>query len=187
MARTKSISDERVVDLAVDLLVQVGPQGFTLAALGAQVGLSAATLVQRFGTRAALLDRAVARSGERLAASAPAPEEVTVDGLVSWLVAQSRGMETRQRMAGHMALLMEDLRSGDGRREALANAHMREMRRQISDQLRALQFDDPDAAARMLEAHWHGLLIQWGLGGKGSLRAWVATGLRQMIDLLPKL
>lgn len=186
MARTKSISDERVVDLAVDLLVDAGPQGFTLAALGARAGLSAATLLQRFGSRAALLERAIRRSSERLAASVPAPAAATVESLVSWLGGQTRGMETRQRLAGHMALLMEDLRAAGGRRALLANTHVLDMRAGIAKQLQAMGFIDADAAASTVEAHWHGLVIQWGLTGKGSLRSWVEAGLRRVIALLPK-
>ncbi|MBA0445882.1 TetR/AcrR family transcriptional regulator [Stenotrophomonas maltophilia] len=186
MTRTKTIPDERVVDLAVDLLVEAGPQGFTLAALGARAGLSAATLVQRFGNRAALLERAISRSSERLVAAVPAPAVATVASLVGWLGAQTRGMETRQRLAGHMALLMEDLRTSGGRRAALANAHVLEMRAGIAGQLQAMGFIDAEVAASTVEAHWHGLVIQWGLAGKGSLRAWVESGLLQVIAMLPR-
>lgn len=186
MARTKSIPDERVVELAVELLVQAGPQGFTLAALGARAGLSAATLVQRFGSRAAVLERAIIRSSERMAISVPIADAATVDALVGWLGAQTRGMETRQRLAGHMTLLMEDLRAAGGRRATLANAHVMEMRHGIASQLRTMGFADAEAAATLLEAHWHGLVIQWGLAGKGSLRSWVEAGLRQAITLLPR-
>lgn len=186
MARTKSIPDERVVELAVGLLVQAGPQGFTLAALGARAGLSAATLVQRFGSRAAVLERAIIRSSERMAISVPTAGAATVDALVGWLGAQTRGMETRQRLAGHMTLLMEDLRAAGGRRATLANAHVLEMRHGIAKQLQVMGFADAEAAATLLEAHWHGLVIQWGLAGKGSLRRWVEAGLRQAIALLPR-
>lgn len=186
MARRKSIPDEHVVDLAVDLLVEAGPQGFTFAAVGARAGLSAATLVQRFGSRAALLERAISRSSERLAASVPSPAIASVDALVDWLGAQTRGMETRQRLAGHMALLMEDLRAAGGRRAAAANAHVLQMRAGIAAQLQAIGVVEADAAAVMVEAHWHGRVIQWGLTGKGSLRSWVEAGMWQMIALLPR-
>ncbi|WMJ68964.1 TetR/AcrR family transcriptional regulator [Stenotrophomonas sp. 24(2023)] len=184
MPRTRSIADTAVLDAALELLVGEGPQGLTLAALGARVGLSASTLVQRFGSRAALLEQALARSTTHLAASPAGAGPVTRAALVDWLVAMTRGMQSRPRLAGHVALLMEDLRQAQGRRGALARTHVLELRRVLAERLQALGIADADRAARLLEAHWHGLVLQWGLGGRGSLRQWMLNGLEELLDLL---
>lgn len=55
MPRVKHLSDEDVLAGVFRLVQRIGPERLTLAAAGAEVGLSASTLVQRFGTKRALL------------------------------------------------------------------------------------------------------------------------------------
>ena len=56
MPRPKTVSDEAVLAAALDVLAQRGT-GFTLSQLAERVGLSRATLIQRFGDRDAILLR----------------------------------------------------------------------------------------------------------------------------------
>ncbi|RYE11292.1 MAG: TetR/AcrR family transcriptional regulator [Hyphomicrobiales bacterium] len=56
MPRPKTISDEDVLSAALEVLASKGPN-FTLAELAAHVGLSRATLIQRFGDRDAIVLR----------------------------------------------------------------------------------------------------------------------------------
>lgn len=56
MPRQKTISDEEVLSAALTVLGARGT-GFTLSELAAHVGLSRATLIQRFGDREAILRR----------------------------------------------------------------------------------------------------------------------------------
>lgn len=56
MPRSKTLSDREVLTAALQVLGSRGP-GFTLSDLAEQVGLSRATLIQRFGNRSALLVR----------------------------------------------------------------------------------------------------------------------------------
>lgn len=56
MPRPKTVSDEEVLAVALDVLATDG-QAFTLAELARRVGLSRATLIQRFGDRDAILRR----------------------------------------------------------------------------------------------------------------------------------
>lgn len=59
MPRPKTVSDEDVLATAVDVLATDGAD-FTLSALARRVGLSRATLIQRFGDRDAILRRMAA-------------------------------------------------------------------------------------------------------------------------------
>lgn len=54
MPRPKTVSDENVLSAALEVLAAKGA-GFTLAELARHVGLSRATLIQRFGDRDAIL------------------------------------------------------------------------------------------------------------------------------------
>lgn len=56
MPRPKTVSDEAVLTAALELLAEVGWK-FTLSDLARRVGLSRATLIQRFGDRESILRR----------------------------------------------------------------------------------------------------------------------------------
>src|SRR4051794_30236204 len=62
MGRPRTVSDEQILAGAARVIARVGPARLTLAEVGREVGLSAATLVQRFGSRRGVL-LAVARHG----------------------------------------------------------------------------------------------------------------------------
>ncbi|WP_163120624.1 TetR/AcrR family transcriptional regulator, partial [Acinetobacter pittii] len=49
------IPDHAVLDQALALMRRAGPEGVSFAALALEIGLSPATLVQRFGSKAGLL------------------------------------------------------------------------------------------------------------------------------------
>ena len=55
MPRPRTVSDEAILDAVLDLAHRVGPARVTLASAADEAGLSAATLVQRFGTKRDLL------------------------------------------------------------------------------------------------------------------------------------
>lgn len=55
MSRTKTISDRQVLSVVLDHLLGAGQKSVTFAAIAKEVGLSAATLVQRFGTCPAMV------------------------------------------------------------------------------------------------------------------------------------
>ena len=53
--RPRTVDDPAIVEAGIFVLSRVGPQHLTLADVGAEVGLSAATLVQRFGSKRGLM------------------------------------------------------------------------------------------------------------------------------------
>ena len=53
--RPRRLPDSAILDAAAKVVSRTGPERFTLADVGGEVGLSAATLVQRFGSKRALL------------------------------------------------------------------------------------------------------------------------------------
>jgi AcrR family transcriptional regulator len=67
MARPHGIADEQLLAAAQELLYEVGPAAFTLEKSASRAGVSAATLIKRFGSKRQLLlalnRRWVARSG----------------------------------------------------------------------------------------------------------------------------
>src|SRR5262245_43040121 len=59
--RPRTVDDRGILEAASRIILKLGPGKFTLADVGREAGLSAATLVQRFGSKRALL-LALARS-----------------------------------------------------------------------------------------------------------------------------
>ena len=68
MPRSKSQSDEQVLDAALAIVRSGGADRLTFAALADRCGLSAATLVQRFGTKPALTQRTLLHAWDKLQA-----------------------------------------------------------------------------------------------------------------------
>src|SRR5215467_21081 len=60
--RARTVSDEQIIEAALRCIVREGPDALTLAGVARQAGVSAPTLVQRFGSKRGLL-LAVAGAG----------------------------------------------------------------------------------------------------------------------------
>lgn len=184
MPRVKTISDVAVLDAALDLLLEQGPHRFTLPAVGRAVGLSPATLIQRFGSKKGLLTSVIDHAGRQADAALQARVE-TDDAradLIGWLVDLAAGFKSRAHVASNLALLMEDLTDEQSR--AQAGRHMQIVRRGVARHLSRLGDEAVDAHVELIEAQWHGLVIQWALHGQGDCEAWIAEGISAVIDLV---
>ncbi|HEX7134214.1 MAG TPA: TetR family transcriptional regulator [Iamia sp.] len=80
MPRKRSVSDEVILDHALGVAESRGPTALTFQALSAEVGLAPATLVQRFGTKAALLQAALLRAWDLLDAATAEADELSGTG-----------------------------------------------------------------------------------------------------------
>src|SRR5690606_26927491 len=114
MARPRTVSDEAILDAAFAVMQRGGgPEALTFASVGKEAGLSPATLVQRFGTRAGLLRAALLRLWDKLdvrtaEADAEAPE--TPEGAIAMLVRLSTGSAEIDDYVEGLSLLREDMR-----------------------------------------------------------------------------
>ena len=59
MARRRSLPDDRILEITLALMHRLGPQAVTFAAVATETGLSGATLVQRFGSKPAMIRAAL--------------------------------------------------------------------------------------------------------------------------------
>ena len=175
MARFKTVSEEEVLDAAGEVLGKVGPSGLTLAAVGAAAGLSPATLVQRYGTREALVRAALLRMWDRLdeaTARADARHPLTAEGAVGLLVSLSGRYSgaSDDEMAQGLLLLREDFRDPSLRARGVAwgDALAKALGRRLSgDPARA------EMLGRLMASQWQGCLIWWGFSREGTLRGYV--------------
>ena len=88
MARPRSIADDDILKAANVIMQAGGPAGLTFAAVAKATGLAAATLVQRFGSRDAMLVAALQRAWDQLGAQTREADAVfaaTPEGAVQLL------------------------------------------------------------------------------------------------------
>ncbi len=183
MPRRKTISDPELLDALLPVVLRCGVHRVTLAELGAVVGLSAATLIQRFGTRQRLLDAVLDRSTVHLEVELAtvrhhgADQQPQPAWLFAWLAERTDPIADRELLAGNLGVLARDV--SDPERRHQARRHQALIRERIRRSLRgaAVPSDRVEDLAATIEAHWHGLVIQWALTGEGSLSRAVEMGL----------
>ncbi|WP_447756826.1 hypothetical protein [Sphingopyxis fribergensis] len=112
MGRIKTVSDSDALDALLGAIETTGPAGLTFAKASAVVGLSAATLVQRFGTRDAMTEAVLLHAWDRLEALTLAAERdaaPTPAGAVALLLRLMPGSTTVHHVTEGLLLLREDL------------------------------------------------------------------------------
>jgi AcrR family transcriptional regulator len=179
MPRPRTISDEAVLDAVLALAQRVGPARVTFAAAAAETGLSAATLVQRFGTKRGLLLAADKRGvdlwvGSLDRTTAASPLARVVEGLVL----ATEDVVTPEQMANSVALLQLDLADPDFHAETLRGA--RAVRARIERDLNAAldagelrTGTDVATLATLVETTYHGAMIGWAIHREGTLADWM--------------
>jgi AcrR family transcriptional regulator len=114
MGRRKTVSDDALLEGLLAALEQVGPDAFSFARASGAVGLSPATLVQRFGSRDAMIEAILLHAWDRLdAATALAHAETSPDpaGAIAMLLRLLPAAATDQDVADGLLLLREDFKN----------------------------------------------------------------------------
>ena len=182
MARPKRISDEAVLDAALRVMLRVGPADFTLAEAGREAGVSAATLLQRFGDKQTLIVRALTRDVanfiERLDEAPLSPGREAVLDLF-WLVTPDT--DDAEAFVDQLPWLREDFRNPGLNR--LSRQMFTALRAAIAARLPPLPIP-AETAARLLEAQWQGAMNQWGFFQAGRLPDYVTNALNEWFDAM---
>jgi AcrR family transcriptional regulator len=177
--RPRTISDEAILDAVLALALRVGPARVTFAAAAAEAGVSAATLVQRFGTKRDLLLAADKRGvdlwvGALDRSTATSPLARVVDGLVLAVDPEA----TPEQMANSLAMLQLDLADPDFHAETLRGARAVRARigRDLSAALTAGELrsgTDVVTLAELVETTYHGAMIGWAIHRENTLAHWM--------------
>ena len=184
MARPRTIPDEAVLDAALAVAGQRGPAGVTFASVSAASGLSPATLVQRFGTKEAMLRAALERAWDLLDAATAREDEqqpVTPEGAVHLVTALWPATDIDENYAEGLLLLYEDMRDpvlrhrGVAWRVALTSALGRRLSDDPAEQMRL---------GRMMASQWQGAQIWWAFERQGVGRDVVADELRTWLKAM---
>ena len=180
MPRPKSLPDEAVLESALTLMRQHGPDALSFGALSKATGLSGATLVQRFGSKPALVKAATSHAWDQLDratadAIAAAPEGA--EGVVAMLVALS-GYGDIETYADNLLILREDLRDPDLR------ARGRAWHAVLIEAIRARLPDRGEAFATAILDQWQGSLLWWSFDPEAKVEHHVERRLRSFIALV---
>jgi len=170
-------------------MTRLGPVRLTLAAVAEEAGVSAAALVQRFGSKRALLLAA--------AADAASGSDYVFPGLrarhrshVAALLGMAECMtlmgSTPEAIANTLAFLQIDLTDPDFHRHALAAS------RGTRDGLRALVDDAVKSGelrrcgagrlASALQATMNGSMLNWAVHREGDVVAWIRRDLQTVLE-----
>ncbi|MFS8047763.1 TetR/AcrR family transcriptional regulator [Rhizobium sp. BR 314] len=178
MPRHKTISDERLLDILVELIVETGPDGLTFARSAKACGLSPAALVQRYGDRETLVEAILMQAWEKLqaeTAAADAEAAPTPEGAVNLLMRLMPPETAEHDATDGLLLLREDIRNPKLRARGaawlsnLANA----LGRRLSD--------NPKEANRLgweMVALWQGAHTVWAFTRQET----AAIAIRRMLN-----
>ena len=187
--RPRTIDDAAILEAAGRIVSRHGPARFTLADVGDEIGLSAAALVRRFGSKRGLmlaLARAARDSVDACFDIVRAAHRSPLDALLAAGTEMTRYVTSPEEMANHLAFLQTDLSDPD------FYAVMHENSRRIIDGYRRL-LDEAVAArelaacdtrrlARAVDAMAGGSLIGWAVQREGTAEAWVRHDLTTLLE-----
>lgn len=178
MGRRKTISDAAVLEALLVVLRSEGPDRLSFAVAARATGLAAATLVQRFGSRGAMLEAALLHAWDaldRATAAADARAPATPDGAIALLVELTPVQTAADDFTDGLLLLREDFRN------PLLRARGRAWGEALARALGGRLTTQPDLAAPLgwqMARVWQGTLIWCGFAREGDLRGQVESALR---------
>lgn len=194
MGRPRTASDDDILDATARAISRHGPARLTLASVASEVGITAAAILQRFGSKHGLLlalsRRGTAGGAEAVAAAVAAAGErgaSPLRALNELLTGDLRSLDSAEVLANHVGMLQLDLTDPELRVEA--QRHAATVREGIEQLLRAAvaagelrPLDGPDGArlALAVDCTYNGALVTWALTPRGPLPDWV----RGQLDML---
>jgi AcrR family transcriptional regulator len=183
MARPKSMPDVTVLEAALAIIQQQGPEALTFEALGRASGLAGSTLVQRFGSKAALKQAALLHAWDGLdvrTATLAAAVPKNPAGAIALLVGLSDYGEIDAYAEG-LLMLREDLR--DPQLRARGAKWKAELAR-VLDACFATTPHAPADIGLLMAAQWQGSLLWWSFDPQGSVTQHVQHSLVRFVAVL---
>jgi AcrR family transcriptional regulator len=177
MARPRGITDAELLADAQDLLYTVGPAAFTLEKSGARSGVSAATLIKRFGSKRQLLlalNRRWVESIEPGIAAATAGQPTALGRLRAAALWGFADLDSAANATGQLAALALDLQD-DSFRELLAAGWQLmhdHLTRLAAEAIAAGELPGglpAEQVARIVRGAGEGICLAWSVAPSGSL------------------
>ena len=177
-----------IVEATARMISRVGPVRLTLADVGGEVGLSPATLLQRFGSKRGLLRALVEQSVQTVNgrfASVRASSTSALEAAIAAAAEMVEHVRTPEELANNLAFFQIDLSDPDF--HGLALEHSRRVRAGyealLGEAIVAGELIPCDTAAlaSALQAVGTGSLLNWAIHREGPVGSWVRADLETLI------
>lgn len=190
MARPIETRDDDLLDAADHVLMTQGPAAFTLAKVGERAGVSAATLVKRFGSKERmflLLSRRWVASLDRRLTEAASPHASPLARFRAVALHSYHVLDNPETAAIQLAALAVDLQHPE-MRELLHKgwSHVRRhLRRHATDAIGTGELTccpPPGQLARIVLGAMEGGCLAWSVHPRGSLVARLGADLDALLN-----
>lgn len=186
--RPRKASDADVFAATLRVMARRGPADLTLADIAGEAGLTASALVQRFGSKRALLLALAEQFADGTAALFAGLRErhrSPLATLYAYGDCMARMGESADALAHHLSWLQQDLADPDFRHYTLrqARATRRALHQLVEDAKTAgelVRTVQAAALARAIEVTIGGSLMAWAVHQEGPVTDWI----RQDLDAL---
>jgi len=186
--RPRETSDEAILVATARVMQRRSPADLTLADVAKEAGVVPATLIQRFGTKRALLLATVKTAPAAVPAqfaAARAKYASPLQALVELFVDCSGFTSTPEALANGLAYLQIDLTDPDFRAITLAQftATREETRKLLDDAVAARELlpCDTTELARLIQQVNGGSMLDWAVFRQGTLSNWVRRDLEALL------
>lgn len=184
MPRPKTLPDIDVLQAALRIIHGQGPEALTFASLSEACGLSAATLVQRFESKARLKQAALLHAWDLLdekTAKVAAAAPKTPTGAIRLLVELSKDYGGIEAYTEGLLVLREDLR--DPALRARGATWKRTLTRALDERFVDVRHA-PQGIGMLMASQWQGSLLWWGFDPKGRVEDFIEQSLQQFVSAM---
>jgi AcrR family transcriptional regulator len=192
--RPRKATDDEIFAATTKVMARLGPHEVTLADIAAEAGLTASALVQRFGSKRALLlalSERFAHGTSDLFAGLRAADPSPLAALYAYGRCMGQMGASPDALAHHLSWLQQDLIDPDFRRFTLiqARASRRELQRLVEEAVRAGELaaaTRPADLARAIEVTVGGSLMTWAVHQEGTATSWIEHDMKALLRPLQK-
>lgn len=185
MSRPRKVSDEEVYTAAYQVMMRLGPAELTLAEIAQEAGVTAGALVQRFGSKRALLLALAERfSGgtAEMFAQIRKGRRSPLAALRAYCDCMADMASSPEAFARNFAYLQNDLTDPDFRKHLAKSAHASraELQKLIREAIAAKELAPSTNAAqlaRVVEAIVGGSMMSWAISQEGPAQKWMRRDL----------
>ncbi len=187
--RPRKVSDSQLFAATHAVMSKVGPRELTLAAIAKEAGVTAAVLVQRFGSKRALLLALSAKysnEAREFIASLAKQHASPLAALRSYADCMAGMAASPAALARNLAYLQIDMTDPDFRRHLVkqARATRAGLRRLVESALQAGELApsvNPAQLARTIEAILSGSMMSWGFYREETAARWMRADLEAVL------
>ena len=187
--RPRTVLDEDLINATMRVMSRLGPVKLTLAEVAKEAGVTAATLVQRFGSKRAMMLKissdAAGSADACFAMVRAAHPRSPLAAIYAAATAMTEHMGTPEELANSLAFLQIDISDPDFHAHTLemSKKHVAGYRALLKDAIAAGELEPHDTLrmARAINAIAGGSLIAWAIFREGTAERWVRRDVETLL------